>query len=94
VLLTPLTPLPQNVQVRMLADTHRAATDALGLALPDTLAPLGSVRCRRFSAVVVDNRVVALNVEPPGGMACSLSSSILAQLHAAAATAKATPSAL
>jgi peroxiredoxin len=71
----------------MLADTQRAATDALGLALHDAVTPLGSVRCRRFSAVVVDNRVVALNVEPAaGGMACSLSSAILTQLHAAAQT--------
>jgi peroxiredoxin len=68
----------------MLADTHRAATDALGLTL-DAEAALGSKRCRRFSAVITDNRVVALNVEPPGEMACSLANAILDQLRAASA---------
>ena len=71
----------------MLADTHRWATDSLGLALPEAAAGLGSVRCRRFSAVVVDNIVVALNVEPPGDMACSLASNVLTQLRAAAKAA-------
>ena len=66
----------------MLADTHRAATDALGLAL-DASAALGNVRCRRFSAVIVDNRIAALNLEPPGEMACSLANAILPQLRAA-----------
>ena len=72
----------------MLADTHRAATDALGLAL-DASAALGNVRCRRFSAVIVDNRIAALNLEPPGEMASlgSLASNVLTQLRAAAKAA-------
>jgi peroxiredoxin len=65
----------------MLADTHRAATEAMGLAL-DATAALGGVRCRRFSAVIVDGRVAAFNLEPPGEMACSLANAVLPQLRA------------
>lgn len=59
-------------KVRMLADTTGAFTKALGLDL-DLTAALGGVRSKRFSALVVDGVVKALNVEPDNtGLTCSL----------------------
>ncbi len=59
-------------KVRMIADTNATLTKALGLDL-DLTAPLGSIRCKRFSALVVDGVIKSLNVEPDGtGLTCSL----------------------
>ena len=65
-------------KVRMLADTTAAYTKSLGLDL-DLTAALGSVRCKRFSAVIDNGTVTTLNVEPadaPTGMTCSLADKI------------------
>ena len=65
-------------KVRMLADTNAEFAKAAGLALD--LSVLGGVRCKRFSAVVTDGVVEALNVEPadaPTGMTCSLADKML-----------------
>ena len=59
-------------KVRMIADTNATLTKALGLDL-DLTAPLGSIRCKRFSALIVDGVIKSLNVEPDGtGLTCSL----------------------
>lgn len=56
----------------MLADTTGAFTKAMGQDL-DLTAALGSVRSKRYSALVVDGVVKALNVEPDNtGLTCSL----------------------
>jgi 2-Cys peroxiredoxin 5 len=53
---------------------------ALDLEL-DAVGALGSVRCKRFSAVVEDSVVKVINVEPDGaGLTCSLSNTLLDQL--------------
>jgi len=67
-------------KVRMLADTCGAFAKAADLEL-DLSAVLGSVRVKRFSMLVDDGKVAALNVEPDGtGMTCSLAGNILSQL--------------
>ncbi len=61
-------------KVRMIADTTAEFTKALGLELDLTKA-LGGVRSKRYSALVVDGVIAALNVEPaeaPTGLTCSL----------------------
>jgi 2-Cys peroxiredoxin 5 len=55
-------------------------TKALGLEL-DLTAKLGSVRCKRYSALVEDGIIKYLNVEPDGsGLTCSLAPAILSEL--------------
>jgi 2-Cys peroxiredoxin 5 len=67
-------------KVRMLADTNGELTAALGLGI-DLSKALGSVRTKRFSAVIDDGVVTALNVEPDGtGLTCSLADPILKSL--------------
>ena len=67
-------------KVRMLADTNGAFTKAIDLE-KDLSGPLGSVRTQRFSMLVENGEVKALNVEPDGtGLTCSLSNSLLSQL--------------
>ena len=67
-------------KVRMLADTNGAFAKATDLE-KDLSESLGSVRCQRFSMLVEDGVVKALNVEPDGtGLTCSLSNNILTQL--------------
>jgi 2-Cys peroxiredoxin 5 len=67
-------------KVRMLADHNGVYTKALDLEL-DAVGALGSVRCKRFSAVVEDSVVKVINVEPDGaGLTCSLSNTLLDQL--------------
>ncbi|EFX70935.1 hypothetical protein DAPPUDRAFT_93418 [Daphnia pulex] len=69
-----------NGKVRMLADTNGAFAKALDLE-KDLSGPLGNVRCQRFSMLVEDGVVKALNVEPDGtGASCSLSNNILSQI--------------
>jgi 2-Cys peroxiredoxin 5 len=66
-------------KVRMLADPQAAFTRALGLDVD--AAALGGTRSKRYSMLVRDGVVTALNVEPDGfGLTCSLAPSILEQL--------------
>lgn len=62
-------------KVRMLADPQAIFTKAVGL---DTNLPdLGGVRSKRYSMVLEDGVVKALNVEPDGtGLTCSLASKL------------------
>lgn len=65
----------------MLADTVGAFTKAVDLEAPNLAPVLGNVRSKRFSMLVEDGVVRALNVEPDGtGLTCSLANGILAQL--------------
>ena len=66
-------------KVRMLADPAAAFARAVGLDVQS--AGLGGTRSKRYSMIVDDGVVTALNVEPDGfGLSCSLSPSILRQL--------------
>eukprot|EP00891_Asterochloris_glomerata_P005704 jgi/Astpho2/5704/Aster-02941 len=68
-------------KVRMLADTQMELTKGLGLTL-DAEGMLGTKRCKRFSAVIVDNTIKSLNTEADGtGLTCSLSNEIVKQLE-------------
>ena len=66
-------------KVRMMADGSAAYTKALGLELDLTARGLG-VRCQRFSMVVDDGVVKALNVEAPGKYEVSDAETMLNQL--------------
>jgi peroxiredoxin len=52
-------------QVRVLADPHGELARGLGLEL-EAKAMLGTNRSKRYSAVIQDNEIKALNVEPDG----------------------------
>ncbi len=69
-------------KVRLLADPSGAFGKATDLLLDDSLVPLfGNRRLKRFSMVVQDGVVKALNVEPDGtGLTCSLAPNLLSQL--------------
>ncbi|KAL1788720.1 peroxiredoxin-5, mitochondrial [Sigmodon hispidus] len=69
-------------KVRLLADPTGAFGKETGLLLDDTLVSLfGNHRLKRFSMVVDNGIVKALNVEPDGtGLTCSLAPNILSQL--------------
>lgn len=65
-------------KIRMLADTTGAFTKQLGLE--QDLPPLGGLRSKRFSMVIDDTFITALNVEPDGtGLSCSLAKNIKAK---------------
>jgi glutaredoxin/glutathione-dependent peroxiredoxin len=66
-------------KVRMLADGSAAYTKALGLELDLTARGMG-VRCQRFSMLVDDGVVKALNIEAPGKFEVSGGETMLAQL--------------
>ncbi|CAL8470163.1 g9705 [Coccomyxa elongata] len=67
-------------KVRMLADPHLELTKGLGLVL-DAEGMLGTKRSKRYSAVVKDNVITHLNVEPDGsGLTCSLAGVVINQL--------------
>jgi len=67
-------------KIRMLADTCGAFTKAIDMEV-DLSAVLGTVRSKRYSMVVEDGVVKALNVEPDGtGLTCSLAPGVIAQL--------------
>jgi peroxiredoxin len=66
-------------KVRMMADGSAAFTKALGLELDLTGRGMG-VRCQRFSMLVDDGVVKALNVEAPGKFEVSDAESMLRQL--------------
>jgi|UniRef100_A0A7S4LA67 2-Cys peroxiredoxin 5 len=64
-------------KVRMLADPAAEFTKAIGTDL-DLTAALGNVRTKRFSMVVEDGTVKAMNVEPDNtGLTCSLAAPLL-----------------
>ncbi|CAO2584486.1 Peroxiredoxin-5, mitochondrial [Lemmus lemmus] len=73
---------PGCSKVRLLADPTGAFGKETDLLLNDSLVSLfGNRRLKRFSMVVDNGIVKALNVEPDGtGLTCSLASSILSQL--------------
>jgi len=63
-------------KVRMLADTCGDLTKALDLEV-DLAKVLGSVRSKRYSMVVENGKVTAVNVEPDGtGLTCSLAAQL------------------
>jgi glutaredoxin/glutathione-dependent peroxiredoxin len=66
-------------KVRMMADGSGTYTKALGLELDLTARGLG-MRCQRFSALVDNGVVKALNVEAPGKFEVSGAETILQQL--------------
>lgn len=58
-------------KIRMLADPGAAFTNAVELGID--LPPLGGLRSKRYSMVIDDGVVTALNVEPDNtGLSCSL----------------------
>jgi peroxiredoxin 5 len=66
-------------KVLMLADPDASFTKALGLDV--NAGALGGVRSKRYSMIIDDGVVTALNVEPDGfGLTCSLSGGVLGQL--------------
>jgi 2-Cys peroxiredoxin 5 len=68
-------------KVRMFADTNGELARALGVSLE--VPVLGGTRMKRFSAIVEDGTITALNIEPeqaPTGMTCSLADPLLKQL--------------
>ena len=66
-------------KVRMMGDGSAAFTKALGLELDLTARGMG-VRCQRFSMIVDDGVVKALNVEAPGKFEVSDAETMLKQL--------------
>ena len=66
-------------KVRMMADGAAAYTKALGLELDLTARGMG-LRCQRFSMLVDDGVVKALNVEAPGKFEVSDGETMLKQL--------------
>lgn len=67
-------------KVTMLADTQMELTNAWDIVL-DAEGALGNKRCKRFSAVLKDGKIAALNVEADGsGLACSLADVALEQV--------------
>ena len=56
---------PAHAQVQLLADPHGELARGLGLEL-EAKAMLGTNRSKRYSAVVQDNEIKTLNVEPDG----------------------------
>jgi peroxiredoxin len=66
-------------KVRMMADGSCAYTKALGLELDLTARGLGT-RCQRFSALIDNGVVKALNIEAPGKYEVSGAETMLQQL--------------
>ena len=66
-------------KVLMLADPDASFTKELGLDV--NAGALGGVRSKRYSMIIEDGVVTALNLEPDGfGLTCSLSGGVLEQL--------------
>ena len=63
-------------KVRMLSDADGALTKALGQELPTGVL----TRSKRYSMIVVDNRVAAFNAESDGGFECTLSDALMKDL--------------
>ena len=68
-------------KVRMLADGDGAFTKATGLTLDLTGKGMG-LRSTRYSMLVKDGKVVALNIEAPGKFEVSDAATLLAQARA------------
>jgi peroxiredoxin len=68
-------------KVRMLGDGSAAFTQATGLTLDLTARGMG-VRSNRYSMLVKDGKIAALNVEGPGQFAVSDANTLLAQASA------------
>jgi peroxiredoxin len=66
-------------KVRMMGDGSAAYTKALGLEL-DLMARGMGVRCQRFSALIENGVVKALNIEAPGKFEVSDAETMLKQL--------------
>lgn len=67
-------------KVHMLADQSGSLTKALGVEL-DLNDMLGNVRCKRFSALIVDNVIKTMNVEDNSLEAtCSMPDTVMKQL--------------
>jgi peroxiredoxin len=66
-------------KVRMMADGSAVFTRALGLELDLTARGMG-VRCQRYSMLVDDGVVKALNVEQPGKFEVSDAETMLKQV--------------
>ena len=67
-------------RIRMLADPAGEFTKAIDLGF-DATAVLGNLRSKRYSMIVEDGVVTALNMEPDNvGLGCSLSNNLLSQL--------------
>ena len=69
-------------KVRMLADGSAAFAQATGLTLDLTAKGMG-LRSNRYSMLVKDGKVAALNVEAPGKFEVSDAATLLAQAKAA-----------
>ncbi|CAH1791554.1 unnamed protein product [Owenia fusiformis] len=66
-------------KIRMLADATGEFTKAIGMDID--LPPLGGVRSKRYSMVIEDGEVKAVNQEPDNtGLTCSLADNIMGQL--------------
>jgi peroxiredoxin len=70
-------------KVKVLADPFGEVTKALGTEWEGSAALLGTARSIRFSAVVQDDVIKTFNAEDGGGLTCSLSNQIIAQLKSA-----------
>jgi hypothetical protein len=70
-----------GTKVRMLADGSAAFTQATGLTLDLTSRGMG-LRSNRYSMLVKDGKVAALNVEGPGKFEVSDAGTLLAQAKA------------
>lgn len=69
------------MQVRVLADPQGKLAKALGV---DTEVPPLGLISKRYSAVIVNNKVKAFNLEADGtGLTCSLANVVLDQLKSA-----------
>ena len=68
-------------KVRMLGDGSAAFAQATGLTLDLTSRGMG-VRSNRYSMLVKDGKVVALNIEGPGKFEVSDAATLLAQASA------------
>jgi 2-Cys peroxiredoxin 5 len=67
-------------KIRMLADPAAVYSKAVGLEV-DASGALGNIRSKRYSMIIDDGVVTALNVEPDGfGLTCSLSKPLLEQI--------------
>ena len=66
-------------KVRMLSDADGALTKALGQEMASGVL----TRSKRYSAIIVDNKVAVFNEEAAGGFDCTLAAALVAQLPAA-----------
>jgi peroxiredoxin len=74
-------------KVRMLSDADGSLTKALGQEMASGVL----TRSKRYSMIVVDNKVAAFNAEAAGGFECTLSDALVAALPAVLKAAPADP---